>query len=212
VDRTAAHISPDRTRRAGVDSKRVLDVAVGSLGLALATPILVGVASAMRLSGDRGPFLYRARRVGGGASIIMVLKVRTMTEGAGGSNLTMPADPRVTRLGRILRRYRIDELPQLVNVVRGEMSLVGPRPEDPSFVDLSDPLHGRVFSAKPGITGLAQLAFHDEAERLRGPDAERRYRDEILPAKLRLDAAYLDRRTTLLDVKILLRTIRAVLG
>jgi lipopolysaccharide/colanic/teichoic acid biosynthesis glycosyltransferase len=195
-----------------VDSKRVLDLTVGSLGLALATPILVGVAMAMRLSGDRGPFLYRARRVGEGASIITVLKVRTMTEGAGGSNLTMSADPRVTRLGRVLRRYRIDELPQLVNVVRGEMSLVGPRPEDPLFVDLSDPLHGRVFSAKPGITGLAQLAFHDEAERLRGPDAERRYRDEILPAKLRLDATYLDRRTTLLDLKILLRTIRTVLG
>jgi lipopolysaccharide/colanic/teichoic acid biosynthesis glycosyltransferase len=195
-----------------VDSKRVLDLTVGSLGLALATPILVGVAMAMRLSGDRGPFLYRARRVGEGASIITVLKVRTMTEGAGGSNLTMSADPRVTRLGRVLRRYRIDELPQLVNVVRGEMSLVGPRPEDPLFVDLSEPLHGRVFSAKPGITGLAQLAFHDEAERLRGPDAERRYRDEILPAKLRLDATYLDRRTTLLDLKILLRTIRTVLG
>lgn len=195
-----------------MDSKRVLDVTVGSLGLALATPILAGVAMAMRLSGDRGPFLYRARRVGEGASIITVLKVRTMTEGAGGSNLTMSADPRVTRLGRVLRRYRIDELPQLVNVVRGEMSLVGPRPEDPSFVDLSDPLHGRVFSAKPGITGLAQLAFHDEAERLWGPDAERRYRDEILPAKLRLDATYLDRRTTLLDLKILLRTIRTVLG
>jgi lipopolysaccharide/colanic/teichoic acid biosynthesis glycosyltransferase len=195
-----------------VNSKRVLDVTVGSLGLALATPILAGVAMAMRLSGDRGPFLYRARRVGEGASIITVLKVRTMTEGAGGSNLTMSADSRVTRLGRVLRRYRIDELPQLVNVVRGDMSLVGPRPEDPSFVDLSDPLHGRVFSAKPGITGLAQLAFHDEAERLRGPDAERRYRDEILPAKLRLDATYLDRRTTLLDLKILLRTIRTVLG
>lgn len=195
-----------------MNSKRVLDVTVGSLGLALATPILAGVAMAMRLSGDRGPFLYRARRVGEGASIITVLKVRTMTEGAGGSNLTMSADSRVTRLGRVLRRYRIDELPQLVNVVRGDMSLVGPRPEDPSFVDLSDPLHGRVFSAKPGITGLAQLAFHDEAERLRGPDAERRYRDEILPAKLRLDATYLDRRTTLLDLKILLRTIRTVLG
>ena len=166
----------------------------------------------MRLSGDRGAFLYRARRVGEGTSIITVLKVRTMTEGAGGSGLTMSGDPRVTRLGRLLRRYRIDELPQLVNVVRGEMSLVGPRPEDPSFVDLSDPLHRRVFSAKPGITGLAQLAFHDEAERLVGPDAEQRYRDEILPAKLRLDATYLDRRTTLLDLKILLRTIRTVLG
>ena len=195
-----------------MDSKRALDVTVGLLALALATPVLAGVAMAMRLSGDRGPFLYRARRAGEGATIITVLKVRTMTEGASGSNLTMSGDPRVTRLGRGLRRYRIDELPQLVNVVRGEMSLVGPRPEDPRFVELSDPLHRRVFSARPGITGLAQLAFHDEAKRLVGPDAERRYRDQILPAKLRLDAVYLDRRTTLLDLQILLRTVRTVLG
>jgi lipopolysaccharide/colanic/teichoic acid biosynthesis glycosyltransferase len=197
---------------AGVDSKRVLDVTVGSLAMTVAAPILAGVAMAMWLSGDRGPFLYRARRVGEGASVITVLKVRTMTEDAGGSNLTMSGDPRVTHLGRLLRRYRIDELPQLVNVVRGDMSLVGPRPEDPSFVDLSDPLHRRVFMAKPGITGLAQLEFHDEAARLTGPDAERRYRDEILPAKLRLDAEYLDRRTTLLDLQILLRTAATVLG
>lgn len=195
-----------------MDSKRALDVVIGSLALALATPVLAGVAMAMRLSGDRGPFLYRARRVGEGATIITVLKVRTMTEGATGSNLTMSGDLRVTRLGRILRRYRIDELPQLVNVVRGEMSLVGPRPEHPSFVDLSDPLHRRVFTARPGITGLAQLRFHDEAIHLVGPDAEQRYRDEIMPAKLRLDADYLDRRTTLLDLKILLRTLRALLS
>ncbi|MEI8334341.1 MAG: sugar transferase [Chloroflexota bacterium] len=195
-----------------MDSKRVLDVTVGSLAMALAAPILAGVAMAMRLSGDCGPFLYRARRVGEGASIITVLKVRTMTEGAVGSSLTKSGDPRVTHLGRLLRRYRIDELPQLLNVVRGDMSLVGPRPEDPWFVDLSDPLHRRVFSAKPGITGLAQLAFHDEAQRLVGPDAERCYRDEVLPAKLRLDAEYLDRRTTLLDLEILLRTARTVLG
>ncbi len=195
-----------------MDSKRALDVTVGSLALALATPVLAGVAMAMRLSGDRGPFLYRAPRIGEGAKIITVLKVRTMADGASGSNLTMSRDPRVTRLGRLLRRYRIDELPQLINVVRGEMSLVGPRPEDPVFVDLSDPLHRRVFSARPGITGLAQLAFHDEAEGLVGVDAERRYRDEILPAKLRLDVAYLERRTMLLDLQILLRTVRTVLG
>ena len=195
-----------------MDSKRVLDVTVGSLTLALATPVLAGVAMAMRLSGDHGPFLYRAPRVGEGATIITVLKVRTMMESVAGPNLTISQDPRVTRLGRLLRRYRIDELPQLVNVVRGEMSLVGPRPEDPLFVDLSDPLHRRVFSARPGITGLAQLMFHDEARRLLGPDAEQRYRDEILPAKLQLDAAYLDRRTTLLDLRILVRTIRTVLG
>ena len=194
-----------------MDSKRALDVTVGSVALAFAIPVLAGVAIAMRLSGDRGPFLYRARRVGEGATTFTVLKVRTMIPGTSGPNLTMSGDPRVTRLGRLLRRYRIDELPQLLNVVRGEMSLVGPRPEDPAFVDLSDPLHRRVFSARPGITGLAQLAFHNEADLLRGPDAEGRYRTEILPAKLRLDAAYLDRRSTMMDVKILLRTVRTML-
>jgi lipopolysaccharide/colanic/teichoic acid biosynthesis glycosyltransferase len=193
-----------------VDSKRVLDLTIGSVMLAVATPVLAGIALTMRLSGDRGPFLYPARRVGEGASVITVLKIRTMIEGATGSSLTSVGDPRVTRIGRILRRYRIDELPQLVNVVRGDMSLVGPRPEDPAYVDLSDPLHRQVFSAKPGMTGLAQLEFHDEARYLVGADAERRYREEILPAKLRLDAEYLARRSTLLDLEILARTLRAV--
>jgi lipopolysaccharide/colanic/teichoic acid biosynthesis glycosyltransferase len=196
----------------GIDSKRALDLVVGSAGLVVAIPILAGVAVFMRLSRDRGPFLYRAERVGEDARIITVLKVRTMAVGAGGSSVTMSRDPRITRLGRLLRRYRIDELPQLLNVVRGEMSMVGPRPEDPVFVDMSDPLHRRVFSARPGITGLAQLEFHDEARRLDGPDSERRYREEILPAKLRLDAEYLDHRSTRLDIRILLRTVRTVLG
>jgi len=195
-----------------MDSKRTFDLVLGSLGLAVAIPMLAGVAAAMRISGDRGPILHRARRVGEGGTMITVLKVRTMVVSTDGPRLTGPDDPRVTRVGRILRRYRIDELPQLINVVRGEMSLVGPRPEDPAFVDMSDPLHRRVFTAKPGITGLAQLQFHDEAELLLGADPERRYRDEILPAKLLLDAEYLDRRTTLLDLQILLRTVGAVLG
>lgn len=195
-----------------MDSKRVLDVTIGSLALAIAMPILVGVALAMRFTGDRGPFLYHAPRVGEGGATIAVLKVRTMTEGSRGSNVTISRDPRVTPLGRILRRFRIDELPQLVNVVRGEMSLVGPRPEDPSFVDWSDPVHRRVFSARPGITGLAQLEFHNEADRLVGPDVEERYRAEILPAKLRLDLEYLDHRSTLLDLRILARTVRTILA
>jgi lipopolysaccharide/colanic/teichoic acid biosynthesis glycosyltransferase len=188
-----------------------MDLTLGSLALAFAVPILAGVAMAMRLSGDRGPFLYRARRVGEGVHLFTVLKVRTMASGAGGSRVTVAQDPRVTPLGRVLRRYRIDELPQLINVVRGEMSLVGPRPEDPAYVDLSSPLHRRVFSARPGITGLAQIEFHDEAHHLVGPDADRRYREEILPAKLMLDAEYLGRRTTLLDLQILLKTVLTVI-
>ena len=194
-----------------MDTKRILDITLGSFALAVTMPVLAGAAMAMRVSGDHGPFLYRARRVGEGAHIITVLKIRTMTEGAGGSSVTIAQDPRVTPLGRILRRYKIDELPQLINVVRGEMSLVGPRPEDPSYVDLSDPLHRRVFSAKPGITGPAQLAYYNEADHLVGLDAEQHYGDVILPEKLLLSADYLDRRSTLLDLQILERTIRTVL-
>ena len=195
-----------------MDSKRAFDLGVASVGLVLAAPILVGIAIAMRVSGDRGPFLHRARRIGSGARIIVVLKIRTMVVESDGSRLTVTDDPRVTRIGRTLRRYRIDELPQLINVVRGDMSLVGPRPEDPTFVDLTDPLHRKVFAAKPGITGLAQLRFHDEAALLDGDDAEGRYRMEILPAKLRLDEEYLDHRSLWLDVRILARTAATVLG
>jgi lipopolysaccharide/colanic/teichoic acid biosynthesis glycosyltransferase len=106
----------------------------------------------------------------------------------------------------------IDELPQLFNVVRGEMSLVGPRPEDPRYVDWSDPVHRRVFTARPGITGLAQLEFHDEAHRLVGSQVEERYRREILPAKLRLDVEYLEHRSIVLDIRILARTVATVLA
>lgn len=194
-----------------MDAKRVLDVVVGTLALVVALPILVGIAMMMRLTGDHGPLLYRASRVGEGGAPITVLKVRTMAVGAQGAGVTGSSDPRVTPLGRILRRYRIDELPQLLNVVRGDMSLVGPRPEDPQFVDWSDPVHQRVFTAKPGITGLAQLEFHGEAQWLVGPDIEERYRREILPAKLRLDLEYLDHHSTLLDLRILARTIRTIL-
>jgi lipopolysaccharide/colanic/teichoic acid biosynthesis glycosyltransferase len=194
-----------------MDAKRVLDLALGSAGLAIAAPILAGVRMAMWLSGDHGPFLYRCARIGEGTVEFTLLKVRTMKQGSEGSRVTIAADPRVTRLGRILRRYRIDELPQLLNVVRGEMSLVGPRPEDPVYVDLSNPTHRRVFNTKPGVTGLAQLEYHDEARLLVGDDADRRYREEILPAKLRLDMQYLDQRSTRLDLEILARTVRALL-
>jgi lipopolysaccharide/colanic/teichoic acid biosynthesis glycosyltransferase len=192
-------------------SKRSMDLVLGSAALLIAVPMMAGIALLMRLSGDDGPFLYRAPRVGEGGRVITVLKIRTMSEGATGSRLTSTGDSRITRIGGLLRRVRIDELPQLINVVRGEMSLVGPRPEDPMFVDFSDPMHRRVFTARPGITGLAQLEFHDEARLLSGPDSERIYREVVLPAKLRLDAAYLDQRTTMLDLKILARTALTVL-
>jgi lipopolysaccharide/colanic/teichoic acid biosynthesis glycosyltransferase len=195
-----------------MSSKRALDLGLGALGLIVASPVLGAIAVAMRWSGDRGPFLHRARRVGEGGRLFTVLKIRTMTVDPGGPGVTTRDDPRVTRIGGVVRRFRLDELPQLVNVVRGEMSLVGPRPEDPRYVDFDDPLHRRVFMARPGITGLAQLEFHDEARLLVGPEPERRYREVVLPAKLAIDARYLDHPSVRQDLAILARTVGAVVG
>lgn len=195
-----------------MNAKRALDIGLGSLALVLATPLLAGIGLAMRLSGDRGPFLYRSRRVGEGGQPFTLLKVRTMAAGADGPRLTSLRDSRVTPVGRVVRRFRFDELPQLVNVLRGEMSLVGPRPEDPSFVDFGKPLHRLVYSARPGITGLAQLEFHDEARLMTGPDPETLYREVIQPEKLRLDAEYLEHPSLGVDLRILGRTVLTVLG
>ena len=195
-----------------MDGKRQLDLIGGTALLVAAAPVMLGIAMAMRVTGDAGPVIYRARRVGEGGSTFDVLKIRTMYTNVGGAGLTGHRDRRVTPLGRILRRYRLDELPQLVNVVRGEMSLVGPRPEDPRFVDWSNPVHVRVFSARPGITGLAQLEFHGEASLLVGDDVEAFYRRELLPAKLQLDLDYLEHRSVRLDLEILARTLVAVLS
>ncbi|HEY7970737.1 MAG TPA: sugar transferase [Candidatus Limnocylindrales bacterium] len=193
-------------------AKRAVDLALGIPASIVAAPVLAVLALAMRMGGDRGPFLHRAVRNGENGRPFTLLKVRTMTVDRGGSRLTGPDDRRITRLGRPIRRLRLDELPQLVNVLRGEMSLVGPRPEDPAYVDFANPLHQLVFRARPGITGLAQLEFHDEAALLGGAEPERTYREVILPAKLRIDADYLDRQSVRLDLEIMLRTVGAVIG
>lgn len=189
--------------------QRIIAGVIGLVGL----PILAILAVAIRFDSP-GPILYRSVRVGEGGRPFRCLKLRTMRwdPGSAGPAITVRGDRRFTRVGRGLRRYRLDELPQLWNVVAGEMRLVGPRPESPAFVDLSDPLHREVFLARPGITGLAQLFHADEASRIDAATPERHYREAILPAKLRIDAAYLRHRSTRLDLWILAQTPRAVLG
>jgi lipopolysaccharide/colanic/teichoic acid biosynthesis glycosyltransferase len=188
--------------------QRLIAVGVGTSLL----PFLVVLVILIRVT-SRGPALYRATRVGSGGRPFVCYKLRTMEWGGGpGPAVSVAADPRVTRLGRGLRRLRLDELPQLWNVVRGQMLLVGPRPEDPRFVDLTDPIHRRVFTATPGITGLTQLVYADEARCLGGDDPETAYRRDLLPAKVALDARYLDRRSTALDAWILGQTIATLLG
>jgi len=190
----------------------LLQRALGLLAAVLALPMLGALAVAVKLDSP-GPAIYAASRVGDKGRLFTCLKLRTMsTRPSQGSAITSASDPRITRTGRLLRRSHLDELPQLWNVARGEMRFVGPRPEDPHFVDMTQPLHRLVFAARPGITGLTQLVHADEETHIASGNAERTYREEILPGKLLIDAAYLRRRSTRLDLWILAQTPRAVLG
>lgn len=201
----------------------VVQRAIAAGGLIVLGPLIMALGLAVRLTSP-GPAFHRATRVRPGGTFTLY-KLRSMWAGAAddGPGVTMTGDRRVTRLGRLLRRTKLDELPQLWNVVRGDMALVGPRPEDPRYVDLTDPLHARVFGALPGITGPTAVAHRDEesilataateiavAEGRTVPtpdDLERTYRERILPAKLAMDAAYLDHRSWRGDIEILWATI-----
>jgi lipopolysaccharide/colanic/teichoic acid biosynthesis glycosyltransferase len=192
---------------------RFLQRLVAIAGLVILSPVLLVVAVAIRL-GSRGPVIHRARRMGRGGSPIVVHKFRTMTDDAElvGPAVTGADDPRITRIGGWLRRRRVDELPQLWDVARGAMALVGPRPEAIEFVDLASSDWQTVLSVAPGITGSSQLRFHDEAAILRGADATATYRERILPEKLAADVAYVQGRSVRGDLAILGDTMRLLLG
>jgi lipopolysaccharide/colanic/teichoic acid biosynthesis glycosyltransferase len=189
-------------------SKRLLDISVAcALGIAL-LPVSLVVALVIRLD-TPGPIFYRCRRTGHRRSEFQMLKFRKMFDAASGSALTARDDQRFTRVGRYLARSKLDEIPQLWNVLRGEMSLVGPRPEDPRFVDACAGFD-TVFTVKPGVTGLAQLAFARESEILSRDDPEADYVERILPQKVALDSLYARRRTMAMDLRILWWTMHAV--
>ncbi|MCZ7590373.1 MAG: sugar transferase [Gaiella sp.] len=190
--------------------KRILDIMIAFAGLLLAAPLILLCAAAIKLE-SRGPVFYRASRVGRGGADLRVLKFRKMRNGAGGQALTEDRDPRFTRIGRLLARTRLDEVPQLVNVLVGEMSLVGPRPEDRRFVDLHADAFRQILTVRPGITGLCQLAFARESEILDPADRVGHYVERILPQKVGLDCLYAERRSLGLDIRILVWTFLPVL-
>jgi lipopolysaccharide/colanic/teichoic acid biosynthesis glycosyltransferase len=200
------------TRNFSRDSgaKRLLDVVIAGVLLALLAPVIVLVAAWIRLDSPGSAF-FRCRRVGFGGREFGMLKVRKMHDGASGSALTAPTDDRFTPVGRLLARTKLDELPQLWNVLRGEMSLVGPRPEDPSFVALEREAYERILRVRPGITGLSQLAFTRESEILDPVDRDGDYVRRVLPQKMRLDQLYAAQRSHAMDARILLWTVAAVL-
>jgi lipopolysaccharide/colanic/teichoic acid biosynthesis glycosyltransferase len=187
--------------------KRLFDVIGASLALALLLPLLALVALAVKLDSP-GPVFFRQTRVGRHGVPFAIHKFRTMRAGAAGLPLTVGDDARVTRVGAVLRRTRLDELPQLIDVLRGAMSLVGPRPEVPRYVAFYPPaLRERALAVRPGMTDPASLAFIDEATLLaRAADPEREYIDVILPAKLARAAAYAESATLASDIAVLWRT------
>jgi len=196
-------------------AKRLFDIAFALLALLLLGPLLLLVALWVRLDSP-GPVFFRQQRVGRGGQLFDIVKFRTMRTGAEamGPQITVGQDTRITHAGAWLRRSKVDELPQFINVLRGDMSVVGPRPEVPRYVALFPAdVRQAVLSVRPGITDLASIEFRDESALLaQSQDPERTYVEQILPAKLRHAQEYVRTRSLWLDLRIIARTVLAVLG
>ncbi|HQY08230.1 MAG: sugar transferase [Burkholderiales bacterium] len=194
-------------------AKRAFDLLAAGLGLLLLAPLLLAVAVAIQLDSP-GPVFYRQERVGRGGRVFRIHKFRSMTHNPvdRGPQLTVGDDARITRVGAWLRRSKVDELAQLIDVLRGDMSLVGPRPEVPRYVAMyPQALRDKVLSVRPGITDFASIEFrHENALLARSDDPERSYREEVLPVKLALQARYVDEAGLLTDLRLILRTLRAI--
>lgn len=199
--------------------KRLLDLLAAGLGLLLLALPMVAIALAVRLDSP-GPVFFRQLRVGRHGRLFRIHKFRTMVADAErrGPGITVGEDARITRVGAWLRRHKLDELPQLIDVLRGRMSLVGPRPELPRYVAHYGRLLGaadaaRLLALRPGLTDPASLAFRDEAALLAGDaDPERLYVEELLPRKLALALAYAERASLRTDLGLILQTLAALLG
>lgn len=193
-------------------AKRTFDAALAAVGLILASPVLAAIAIAIK-TGSKGPLLYKGRRVGLDGVPFEMLKFRTMVVDAdkiGGSS-TPEDDPRVTPIGKKLRRYKLDELPQLLNVLKGDMSFVGPRPQVEWAVDLYTPEEREILRVRPGITDEASLRFSNEAEILKGStDPDKDYIEKIHPEKMRLSLEYVRHRSFSGDLSIIARTAGAI--
>jgi len=193
--------------------KRLFDILFSFLGLLITSPILLLVAITIKLD-SRGPVFYRGERTGKKGKPFRIFKFRTMVENAEriGGPSTASDDPRLTRIGNFLKKYQIDELPQLINVLKGEMSFVGPRPEVKRYVDMmSQQEKDIILSVVPGMTDFASLWNFHEGEILKGSsDPEKTYMEKIRPEKIRLQMEYVKKRSFMLDLELIIKTILRV--
>ncbi len=205
ADRWRQTQRPTRTNQVLI---RLLDLVGAGFGLLLLSPLLLGIALTVRLTSP-GPALFRSTRIGRHARPFILLKFRSMIEGAEslGPGITSAEDTRITPIGRRLRSLKLDELPQLINILRGDMSLVGPRPEDPEYVALYTEEQMGILEVRPGLTSPASLLYRDEEALLTGEDWQAHYIHEVMPAKLAMDSEYCTRRTVWSDLKVILATI-----
>lgn len=186
--------------------RTLLDCSISFVALLILSPFLLVIGAAVLVETGR-PIFFTQNRVGRGGKLFRLIKFRTMRQGKSGPSITTRGDSRVTTVGRFLRKFKLDELPQLWNVVRGEMSLVGPRPEVPEFVDSNNPVWVSVLQVRPGITDPASIAYRHEEELLaKSSDPIRFYRETVLPSKLALNIAYLRDRTLWHDLQVIAKT------
>jgi lipopolysaccharide/colanic/teichoic acid biosynthesis glycosyltransferase len=193
--------------------KRAFDILTSAVGLTLLSPLLILVALLIKLTSP-GPVLFRQERMGRRFRPFRICKFRTMTQDAPrrGGPITFGADPRITRLGRLLRNTKIDEIPQLINVLKGEMSLVGPRPEVPRYVEMFRDDYQQILQVRPGITDLASIKYRDEAALLgQAEDPEREYVTRLLPEKISLAKQYVAQSSFWFDLTLIIRTMLRLL-
>jgi lipopolysaccharide/colanic/teichoic acid biosynthesis glycosyltransferase len=189
--------------------KRLLDIVVSLVGLICLLPLMLLVAVLIKLDSS-GPVFFRQERIGRGFRPFQILKFRTMLNNAQtkGRLITLAQDPRITRVGRILRQTKIDELPQLINVLKGEMSLVGPRPEVSRYVRAFQKDYEEILKVRPGMTDLASLKYRNEEAILsNSDDPDEEYVSHVLPDKIRLAKDYLERSSFLFDLSVILKTL-----
>ena len=201
-------------RRPQLIAKRVMDIAISAAALCVLWPVFLLIALAIVID-DPGPVFYRQVRVGRGGRPFRIFKFRTMVVDADkkGLSITVGRDSRITRVGAFLRKTKLDELAQLLNVLCGQMSFVGPRPEVPRYVELYTPYQRQVLLVRPGITDYASIAYRNENDLLAGADdPERMYIETIMPDKIELNMKYLREISPLTDVRLILRTVLAVIA
>jgi lipopolysaccharide/colanic/teichoic acid biosynthesis glycosyltransferase len=189
--------------------KRVFDVTTSATLIIALSPLLIIIAVAIRMTSP-GPVFHRGTRVGRNQQLFTLYKFRSMVVDADkiGPGITASGDLRITPVGHWLRRMKLDELPQLFNVLRGDMSLVGPRPEDPRYVALYTPEQLQILRVRPGITSPASVEFRNEQSMLTGPDWEQAYIHQIMPTKLRIDLEYFKTANLLRDIRVLIQTFQ----